>query len=65
MRHSGLPGKTGIGFGETIFAPRARAFLLNLDPTSDDANQAAIAGEKTSLSQAATCVGDNTHMSSR
>jgi hypothetical protein len=51
MRHSGLPGKTGIGFGETIFAPRARAFLLNLDPTSDDANQAAIAGEKTSLDE--------------
>ena len=29
MRHSGLPGKTGIGFGETIFAPRARALFPN------------------------------------
>jgi hypothetical protein len=31
MGHGGLPGKTGIGFGETIFAPRARAFPLNSD----------------------------------
>src|SRR4051812_33863298 len=27
--HSGLPGKRRSDFGETIFAPRARALLLN------------------------------------
>jgi len=50
MRHSGLPGKTGIGFGETIFAPRARALFT--DPpavTSGDANQPTHAREKTSV----------------
>jgi hypothetical protein len=48
MRHSGLPGKRR-GFGETIFTPRARALCLNPPATSDDANQAVKAGEKTSV----------------
>jgi hypothetical protein len=49
MRHSGLPGKRRSAFGETIFTPRARAFLLDIGRDSDDTNQAVKAGEKTSL----------------
>ncbi len=49
MRHSGLPGKRRSVFGESIFTPRARALFLTPAATSDDANQAVKAGEKTSF----------------
>jgi hypothetical protein len=49
IRHSGLPGEAGIGFGETIFVPRARVLFTHPPSTSQNGYPALKPGEKTSL----------------
>src|SRR3954470_12001386 len=49
IRHSGLPGEAGIGFGETIFVPRARVLFTHPTSTSQNGYPDLKPGEKTSV----------------